>query len=175
MKLPKVNSPGIQRIVHHPNFQVVFHRPIKIISKYDVPYLAGYNKQGNTVFFDRHFNPYMPWKGKKVDLRPFIAFHEIGENALLNQFGYRYQQAHHIITHFELRLVKQAGIDTRYYDRFLKPQIKGIYNEKLQKVPKNLDLRPYKDEHERRILRSLQQGKDVRTFTRKVSIHRHRH
>jgi len=167
MSLPKVNSPRILRQLE--SIQKVFQRPIRIVSNKDIPYLAGYNKKGNVVYFDRNFNPFMSWKGKKVDIRPFIAFHEIGEQALMNRFRYRYQQAHHIITHFELELVKAAGIDTRAYTRFLHPQIKGIYHEKLKKIPKDLDLRPYKDEHERTILTSLMQGTDIRTFTRRVS------
>ena len=175
MILPKVNSPRIQRIINSPIFLRALYRPLKITSKFDIPYLAGYNRQGTIIFFDRHFNPYMRWKGKRIDVRPFITLHEVGENCLLNYFGFNYQQAHHIITHVELAVVKNAGIDTRAYNRFLNPQIKGIHNEKLKKVPKNLDLRPYADEHEQSILQSLQQGKDIRDFTRRVSKNRRRH
>ncbi|MGB6730136.1 MAG: hypothetical protein WBE84_03135, partial [Xanthobacteraceae bacterium] len=49
------------------------------------------------------------------------------------------------------------------YDRFMQKYVKRIGDERLTKVPKDLDLKPYRDEHDddllRRMLKSVRAGK----------------
>ena len=60
-------------------------------------------------------------------------------------------------------VVRAAGIGWRDYDRFMQKHVKTIGDERLTKVPKDLDLKPYRDEHDddllRRMLGSVKAGK----------------
>jgi hypothetical protein len=165
--LPKVYSFKVQKLLQNPAFIARLKRPVNIISNKDVPYLAGYSKDGKDVFFDRNFKPFLRYHGKTYDTRDFILLHEVGEKALIDLFGLKYQSAHHIITHLEFETVEGHGLPWKVYDKFLKPQIKHIYHEKLQDIPKNLDTTPYRDEHERKILTYLKQGQDIRPHLKK--------
>jgi hypothetical protein len=44
--------------------------------------------------------------------------------------------------------VRSAGIRWRDYDRFMQKYVKRIGDERLTKVPADLDLKPYRDEHD---------------------------
>jgi len=124
---------------------------IPVIKKYDVPYLCGYSKDAKTIYFDRH----LIVKMKGHDLTNFLKIHEYTEKTLLDVFEMDYQQAHHIATHQERKAVEAAGIDWAEYDKFLKPQIKEVWHEDLKSVPPDLDLEPYEDEKDKKVLRPL--------------------
>jgi hypothetical protein len=126
-------------------------KSIPVIYKYDVPYLCGYSKDAKTIYFDKH----LKYKMRGHDLTPFLKIHEYTEKALLDIFGMDYQQAHHIATHQERKAVEEAGIKWSEYDEFLKPQIKEVWHEDLKLVPPDLDLEPYKDEKDKKVLRPL--------------------
>jgi hypothetical protein len=58
--------------------------------------------------------------------------------------------------------VRAAGVRWRGYDRFMQKYVKRIGDERLTKVPADLDLKPYRDEHDydlvRRMLASIAHG-----------------
>ena len=59
--------------------------------------------------------------------------------------------------------MRAAGIKWRDYDRFMQKYVKRIGDERLTNVPKDLDLKPYRDEQDddllRRMLASVKAGK----------------
>lgn len=175
--LPKVHSATVNKILNDGRFIERLERPVRIDCKFDIIYLAGYSKNGKVVYFDKDFKPFMNYKGTIIDTRDYITVHEVSEKAIIDIFGYRYQAAHHIATHIEAQCVASAGINWWVYTRFLKPQIKHIYDEKITNVPKDLDLRPYVDEQERKVLDALKHKNDIRsTLTKKSRLYRrHRH
>ena len=124
---------------------------ITINKNYDIPYLAGYSKDSKTVYIDRHVKT----KFKGIDIAPFLRIHEVVEKTLLDIDHLTYQEAHHMATHFERQAVEAAKLDWNEYSAYLNPYIKVVRKEHLTKVPKDLDLKPYKDEHDRKILASL--------------------
>ena len=124
---------------------------IPVIKKYDVPYLCGYSTDAKKIYFDVHLKTKM----RGVDITKFLKIHEYSEKALLDIFDMDYQQAHHIATHLERKAVKEAGISWKEYDEYLKPFIKEVSREHLDIVPPDLDLEPYSDEKDSRLLTSL--------------------
>src|SRR5258708_40304103 len=44
--------------------------------------------------------------------------------------------------------VRAAGIGWKDYDNFMQKHVKTIGDERLTKVPADLDLKPYRDEHD---------------------------
>ncbi len=162
MKFIKVGSPLLRKLLKNPKFLKRIQEPVKLNFKFDIPYLSGYSKNGKTIYFDRHLKRYWKYKGRVVDVTDFLLVHEFVEKALLDLFKLHYQKAHHIATHIESLACRQHGINWWAYTKFLKPQIKTAEHEKITKVPKDLDLEPYKDEKEKRILAGIQKaGKKI--------------
>ena len=64
-----------------------------ITHAYDVPYIAGYSEDGNTVFIDRHLPRSFRWLLQTVRVKPFLLTHEIVEKALLDQLRLHYLHA----------------------------------------------------------------------------------
>lgn len=155
MKFIKVGSDALNCILNDKRFITYISRKIKLNFSYDVPYLCGYSKDGRTVYVDRHLKRYYKYNGKTYDLVDFLLVHEIVEKALIDLYGWHYSKAHHIATHIEALAVKQHGIDWWSYTKYLKPQIKTAYHNKIRKLPPDLDPTPYEDEGEKEILKKL--------------------
>ena len=116
--------------------------------KHDIPYLAGYSNDGKTIYIDRHMPRTMTFRGRVVDTDRFLILHEEVEKTLIDQLGLHYLHAHQIATRAEEAAVRAAGILWRDYDRFMQKHVKTIGDERLRKVPADLDLKPYRDEHD---------------------------
>ncbi len=141
----------------------ICRRVKKFDRKHDIPYLAGYSLDGKTIYIDRHMPPSLKYRGRIIDTDRFLILHEEVEKTLIDQLGLHYLHAHQIATRAEEAAVRAAGITWRDYDRFMQKYVKEIGDERLTKVPKDLDLKPYRDEQDndllRRMLDSVHAGK----------------
>jgi hypothetical protein len=113
---------------------------------HDVPYLAGYSLDGKTIYIDRH----LP---ETVDR--YLILHEEVEKTLIDRLGLHYQHAHQIATRAEEAAVRADGISWRAYDRFMQKFVKQVGDERLSKLPPDLDLKPYRDEHDYDLMRRM--------------------
>ena len=154
MRIPKIASSKVHRYLSDPKFKKEFDRDYRVDRSYDVPYVAGYSEDAKTVFIDRHFKKMMG----SVDVEPYVFVHEKAEKALIDTFGLKYQEAHHIATCLERLTIDRDGIDWHRYEKFVMDQYKHIGHEKIERVPPNLDITPYKDEHDIKLLRDLRDG-----------------
>jgi hypothetical protein len=140
----------------------VVRRVKKLDRRHDIPYLAGYSLDGKTIYIDRHMPKSFKFRGREIETDRFLILHEEVEKALMDQLGLHYLHAHQIATRAEEAAVRAAGVEWRAYDRFMQKFVKRIGDERLTKVPKDLDLKPYRDEHDsdllRRMLRSVHAG-----------------
>jgi hypothetical protein len=133
-------------------------RRVRVVNRdCDIPYIAGYSRDGHTVFIDRHLPRSFTWLMKTVRVEPFLLTHEIVEKALLDELRLHYLHAHQIAQRAERDAVKAAGISWWAYQRFMKQHEKPIEEERLVKVPAELDLTPYRDEKDFALLRRLVQ------------------
>lgn len=130
------------------------HRVRQIDHKHDLPYLAGYSEDGETVYVDRHLPKTLHGEldGRKYSFDPerFLQMHESWEKALIDHFGWKYAPAHQVATKIEHRAVLAAGIPIVVYDgkhSELQKYVKADEHEKLVKCPKDLDLTPYQTDH----------------------------
>jgi hypothetical protein len=126
--------------------------------KHDVPYLAGYSRDGKIIYIDRHMPETMKYKGREIDTDRFLILHEEVEKTLIDQLDLHYLHAHQIATRAEEAAVRAAGILWRDYDRFMQKYVKRIGDERLKKVPADLDLKPYRDEHDFDLLKRMQEA-----------------
>jgi hypothetical protein len=140
----------------------ICRRVKKFDRKHDIPYLAGYSKDGKTIYIDRHMPHFFKFRGRSIDTDRFLILHEEVEKTLIDQLGLHYLHAHQIATRAEQAAVRAAGVTWRDYDRFMQKYVKRIGDERLTKVPDDLDTKPYRDEHDddllRRMLASIDKG-----------------
>ena len=141
----------------------VVRRVKKFDRKHDIPYLAGYSKDGKTIYIDRHMPRSFKFRGRTIETDRFLILHEEVEKALIDQLGLHYLHAHQIATRAEQAAVRAAGVSWRDYDRFMKKNVKHIGDERLTRVPADLDTKPYRDEHDddllRRMLHAINKGR----------------
>jgi hypothetical protein len=133
----------------------VVRRAKRLDRKHDVPYLAGYSKDGKTIYIDRHMPRFFRVRGDKIATDRFLILHEEVEKTLIDRLGLHYLHAHQIATRAEQAAVRAAGISWRDYDRFMQKYVKRIGDERLTRVPPDLDTRPYRDEHDDDLLRRM--------------------
>jgi hypothetical protein len=134
----------------------------KLDRRHDIPYLAGYSRNGKTIYIDRHMPKWFKFRSRRINTDRFLILHEAVEKALMDHLGLRYLHAHQIATRAEQAAVRASGVSWRAYDRFMQKFVKRFGDENLSRVPRDLDLKPYKDEHDNALLRrmtvSLEQG-----------------
>jgi hypothetical protein len=144
----------------------VTRRVKRLDRKHDIPYLAGYSTDGKTIYIDRHMPSSFRYGGRDIDTDRYLILHEEVEKTLIDQLDLHYLHAHQIATRAEQAAVRAAGIRWRDYDRFMQKYVKRIGDERLTKVPADLDLKPYRDEHDddlvRRMLASIARGEGPR-------------
>jgi len=147
----------------------VVRRVKKLDRKHDVPYLAGYSEDGKTIYIDRHMPASFRYAGKEINIDRYLILHEEVEKTLIDQLNLHYLHAHQIATRAEQAAVRAAGIRWRDYDRFMQKYVKRIGDERLTKLPADLDLKPYRDEHDddlvQRMLASIRRGQAPRGVT----------
>jgi hypothetical protein len=140
----------------------IVRRVKKLDRRHDIPYLAGYSEDGRTIYIDRHMPRSFKFRGRTVDTDRFLILHEEVEKTLIDQLGLHYLHAHQIATRAEQAAVRAAGIRWHDYDRFMQKYVKRIGDERLTKVPDDLDTKPYRDEHDDdllgRMLVSIEKG-----------------
>jgi hypothetical protein len=141
----------------------VVRQIVKLDRRHDIPYLAGYSRNGKTIYIDRHMPKWFTFRGRRINTDRFLILHEAVEKALIDHLGLDYLHAHQIATRAEQAAVRASGVTWQAYDRFMRAFVKRIGDETLSRVPRDLDLKPYKDEHDdgllRRMAASLEQGR----------------
>jgi hypothetical protein len=133
----------------------VVRRVRKLDRDHDIPYLAGYSQDGKTIYIDRHMPSFFRLGGRRIETDRFLILHEEVEKTLIDHLNLHYLHAHQIATRAEQAAVRAAGIPWHEYDRFMQKYVKRMGDERLTKVPHDLDTKPYRDEHDEDLLRRM--------------------
>ena len=137
-------------------------KKIRLDRTYDIPYLAGYSLDGKTIYIDRHMPESFVYQEHHIKTDRFLILHESVEKTLIDNLGLHYQFAHQIALRAEQAAVRADNILWSEYDRFTQLYIKEIGSEKLQRVPHDLDTKPYRDEHDKELLKRMALAKTNR-------------
>src|SRR3979490_2226295 len=122
----------------------VVRRAKNLDRKHDIPYLAGYSKDGKTIYIDRHMPSSFRYDGRDINTDRYLILHEEVEKTLINQLNLHYLHAHQIASRPGRAAVRAGVIRWRDYDRFMQKHVKIIGDERLTKVPADLDLKPHR-------------------------------
>src|SRR5579883_1849596 len=126
----------------------ILRRVRKLDRAHDIPYLAGYSLDGKTIYIDRHLPKVFAFHGREIEVDRYLILHEEVEKTLIDQLGLHYLHAHQIATRAEEAAVRADRVSWREYDRFMQKYVKEADSEQLTDVPADLDLKPYRDEHD---------------------------
>lgn len=146
-----------KRILHQAMGNAAFRERIydskyRIDRDFDIPYLAGYSKDGRVIYVDRHLPIQLLIGGRRIAILPYLTIHERTEKALLDFLDFKYLRAHQIATYVEHRDLKRMHVSPNLYEKALDPYIKADQHEKITRVPRNLDLEPYRDSRDLKLL-----------------------
>jgi hypothetical protein len=134
-------------------------RRVKTIDRaHDIPYLAGYSLDGKTIYIDRHLPRSFVYNGRAIAVDRYLLLHEEVEKTLIDQLDLHYQHAHQIATRAEEAAVRADGVSWRAYDQFMQKFVKIVGDERLTKLPADLDLKPYRDEHDFELMRRMRES-----------------
>jgi len=146
----------------------VVRRVENLDREHDIPYLAGYSRDGKTIYIDRHMPKTFRYRGRDIETDRFLILHEEVEKTLIDQLDLHYLHAHQIATRAEQAAVRAAEIEWRAYDRFMQKHVKTIGDERLTKVPADLDEKPYRDEHDTDLLARMNAAIDKNRVPKKI-------
>ena len=107
------------------------------------------------IYIDRHLPPILRCAAATIEVDRYLLLHEKVEKTLIDQLGLHYQHAHQIATRAEEAAVRADRVAWRAYDRFMQRYIKRIGDERLTKLPEDLDFKPYRDEHDYELMRRM--------------------
>ena len=74
----------------------IVRRAKKLDRAHDIPYLAGYSRDGKTIYIDRHMPKMMKYNGREIDTDRYLILHEEVEKTLIDQLNLHYLHAHQI-------------------------------------------------------------------------------
>ena len=86
MPKPTKGNPFMPKGSHIPEWYVssfmmqrtldeVVRRVKKLDRRHDIPYLAGYSKDGRTIYIDRHMPKSFIYRGRRIDTDRFLILH----------------------------------------------------------------------------------------------------
>lgn len=138
----------------------ILRRVKKLDREHDIPYLAGYSQDGKTIYIDRHLPKSFTFRGRTIEVDRFLILHEEVEKTLIDQLDLHYLHAHQIATRAEEAAVNAQRVTWKAYDRFMQKYVKSVGDERLQKVPEDLDLKPYRDYHDYDLMQRMEAHMD---------------
>jgi hypothetical protein len=128
---------------------------------YDIPALAGYSKDGATIYMDRGLTRLREINGRMVDVSRYLVLHEVIEKSLLDacRFSERgYQRAHQIAQRLEREAVRADDLSWLEYQRkIMTEEIDRAYTKPALSLPPDLDETPYRDTDDLQILKPEEQ------------------
>lgn len=107
---------------------------IVYVLTYDVPYGAGYSKDGKMIYIDR---------GIPGEFKKSIVIHETIEKTLEDRYNMPYTLAHQLAMIFEKQYVSEEKWNE--YNEMLQPYLTKAYSKEMTNLPPDLDLTPYVD------------------------------
>jgi hypothetical protein len=125
--------------------------------EYEVPYGAGYSKDGTHLYIDKRLPRVMTLKdGRTVSIDKYLKVHEQVEKQLIDSGKYGYKYSHEYATSAERRAVKEDKIDWNEYQNFVLGHIKKLSDIDAQ-VPKDIDLKPERDYNDKATIKDAKQ------------------
>lgn len=175
--------PEVRAILRLPIVEKKMARRRVVLSlDWDIPYLAGYSKDGTKIYIDRDLS-FWNYKGQYIDTDRFLKLHEEVEKTLIDALheakGHDldvllsclrmksisdeiYYHCHGVATCAELYAVEMAygPAGVAAYNNFMRKSVKKAEDERIRRVPPDLDMTPYtgEDAQDRRLRAAMKRA-----------------
>lgn len=119
----------------------------KLDITYEIPYMCGYNKSGDTIYIDKRLDPVLVLKdGRKMDVTKYLIIHESEEKHLEDKKDYKYPYAHEMATKAERESVEADKYPWDEYQNYVLSEVKRLKKiDPKEPVPINYDTKPEQD------------------------------
>ena len=67
----------------------VVRQIVKLDRRHDIPYFAGYSRDGKTIYIDRHMPKWFTFQARRINTDRFLILHKSVEKALIDHLGLR--------------------------------------------------------------------------------------
>lgn len=116
---------------------------------YNVPYVAGYSNDGQTIYIDSRLpEMFIDSKKQKVNIYKYLIIHEVTEKSLKDELNYSYNEAHTMAMGAQAQALSIDGINYDEYYGFLQKYVNfDIQVDDFNNVPPDLDISPYVEDH----------------------------
>jgi hypothetical protein len=128
---------------------------VRVNRSFDVPYLGGSSRAG-TIYIDRRLPKSFTTRGRRIAADPFIILHEAVERVVGDRLRLHYQHAHQIALRVEEAAVRAAGVSWHDYNAFMQKNVDRA-GKHFTRLPRDLDLKPYRDEGDQEMLKRIRQ------------------
>ncbi len=143
---------ALERVLDNPLVRERINRPRKISFAFDMPYVGGYSVNGDTIYGDRHLPEELELEldGQKKTVRPAEFLfdhlgHEPVEWSVMDGLGWSYNSAHAGPATGSERRKVIARLGPGWWtpwQREIGKYVKADQRERIEKMPKDYDLRP---------------------------------
>jgi len=137
---------------------------VKILDmSYEIPYFAGYNKSGDTIYIDKRIEPSFILKdGRKMNIIKYLIVHESTEKHLEDEKGYKYPYAHQLATGAEREAVEADGYPWDEYQKYNFHEIRRLKDiEPGEPIPGDYDDKPVKDTRDYGLLKIIRKQQKI--------------
>jgi hypothetical protein len=141
--IDKAEEAELDRYRRDSHFEEALHRYKNRDPSQNIPYLAGSDNEGETIFEDREFAKYVhdgkfKYKGQAFNPTEFLVLHEAVEGVLIRVYDLDYTKAHRLATIAERLAVEAAGYEWPAYQEAFKEPIARAERETGEGTPRNL-------------------------------------
>lgn len=127
---------------------------LKIDNSFDIPYFAGYSRDGKVIYIDNDVPMMFTIGGKEINLHKSLAIHEYVEKVHVDK-GYTYPGAHEIATKYEKLYVQSHGISWQDYDKEVGKLMHANWISRWKTFPDDLDMTPYQYARDQKTLSKM--------------------
>jgi len=117
---------------------------------YDIPYLAGYNKQGTKIYLDKDLSFFF----QRFPVYELLLIHQYIEKTEIDK-GKDHKAAHEKATYLEKAACMAMGLKIDDYRSFMKTQSKTADSPGLIHLPVDLDLTAYTEKSDYEKLKKM--------------------
>lgn len=175
-----VTSAVMQKVMANAAVVANMRRQFVVSRDYDIPFIAGYSKDGRTLYIDKDMPKAFMYRGRTINSDRFLLLHEQVEKALIDAILAGDDDSRAIMvllkmtgpdddiyyhTHGVATAVEEATFAMVYgssllgaYNAFMDQHIKEMLDQTIKRVPEDLDLTPYtssEDPEDRELLQYM--------------------
>ena len=131
-------------------------KTVQIDHTHNIPFCGGQSKTENRVYIDSRVPAELHLNGNSYNTLEYLGFHELVEKAIEDVCGVDYDTAHNEAERAMILFIKKDGLDPVPFNEYISKMYPWTLSHfDPEKVPEDLDTRPYVQDKKRNVLKKL--------------------